>query len=71
MYRGCCGILGAATTADVYMQEIPGGVEATAESISQELRREVREKRSKKEGSKKFAAKCYQTKNSVGGNLLI
>ena len=61
----------AATTTDVYMQEIPEGVEATVDSISQELRRKVRGKRSKKEGSKKFATKCYQTKNSVGGKLLI
>jgi hypothetical protein len=37
------------------MQEIPEGVEATVDSISQELRRKVRGKRSKKEGSKKFA----------------
>ena len=45
----------AATTTDVYMQEIPEGVEATVDSISQELRRKVRGKRRKKEGSEKFA----------------
>jgi hypothetical protein len=45
----------AAIMTDVYMQEIPEGVEATVDSISLALRRKVRGKRSKKEGSKKFA----------------
>jgi integrase len=34
----------AATTTDVYMQEIPESVETTVDSISQELRKKVREK---------------------------
>jgi integrase len=45
----------AATTTDVYMQEIPESVEATVDSISQELRKKVRGKMRRKEGSEKFA----------------
>ena len=45
----------AATTTDVYMQEIPEGVQATVDSINQELRKKVRVKRDGKEGAKKFA----------------
>jgi len=45
----------AATTTDVYMQEIPEGVQATVDSINQELRKKVRVKRDGKEGSEKFA----------------
>jgi integrase len=51
----------AATTTDIYMQEIPEGVQATVDSTNQELRRKVRVKPSRKEGGEKFATKCYQT----------
>jgi hypothetical protein len=45
----------AATTTDVYMQEIPEGVQATVDSINQELRRKVRVKKNRKERPEKFA----------------
>jgi hypothetical protein len=45
----------AATTPDVYMQEIPESVQATVDSINQELRKKVRRKSERKEGSEKFA----------------
>jgi hypothetical protein len=45
----------AATTTDIYMQEIPESVQATVDSINQELRKKVGGKRARKEGSEKFA----------------
>ncbi|HEY6184399.1 MAG TPA: hypothetical protein VIW67_19295 [Terriglobales bacterium] len=45
----------AATTTDIYMQEIPESVQATVDSINQELRKKVRRKMERKEGSEKFA----------------
>jgi hypothetical protein len=37
------------------MQEIPESVQATVDSINQELRKKVRRKMERKEGSEKFA----------------
>jgi hypothetical protein len=51
----------AATTTDVYMQKIPESVEATVDSISQELRKKVRGEMRRKEGSEKFATKPKRT----------
>jgi integrase len=45
----------AATTTDIYMQEIPESVQATVDSINQELRKKTRRKTERKEGSEKFA----------------
>ena len=47
----------AATTTDVYMKEIPESVQATVDSINQELRKKARRKIERKEGSEKFATK--------------
>jgi hypothetical protein len=45
----------AAMTTDLYMQEIPESVQATVDSINQELRKRVQGKRPRKEGSEKYA----------------
>jgi len=53
----------AATTTDVYMQEIPESVEATVNAINAELRKPEEFRRT--ENVLQFATKCYQTGKST------
>src|SRR5229473_480300 len=50
----------AATTTDVYMQEIPESVQATVNAINAELRVKPEEKLRRLRMFLKFATKCYQ-----------
>jgi integrase len=58
----------AATTTDVYMQEIPESVRATLEAINRELRLRPRLRSKKKAGARKVLKICYQMlPNRKGG----
>ena len=75
MCRVCCGHSRAATTTDVYMQEIPEGVEGNGRFDQPGTGGESARKKGAKKRARKnllpICTKCYQTKNSVGGKLLI